>query len=161
MHDIKRLVMRHFEGFEESFGEGITTGEELVLVAGDLLWDMDGFDVSAVGTIDGDGLRVVDVVDDDVALCSCDDANVVAHALCRRLDIGDDTILEDDGDGVGEVHAGGALHAVAVNGEDFWGYWGYWGLWDYWGDWDDWGYWGLWDFWGDWGGQSFHSRIFC
>ena len=61
---------------------------------------MDGLDKGTVRTVDGYRLWVVDVVDDDVALRSCDDSSVVAHAKSRRLDVGEDSVLQDDGDGV-------------------------------------------------------------
>ena len=60
-------------------------------------------------------MGVVDVVDDDVALGACYHTDIVAHALGRRLHVGQDAILENDGDGVRQVHPCIALHAVAVD----------------------------------------------
>ena len=68
LHDVERLGMRHLAWLEESVGECLSAGTELIFVAGNLLRYADGLYVGAVGTVDSDGLRIVDVVDDEVAL---------------------------------------------------------------------------------------------
>ena len=42
LHDVERLGVRHLAGFEEAGDEGLAAGQELVLVAGDLLRHTDG-----------------------------------------------------------------------------------------------------------------------
>lgn len=83
LHDVERLGMRHLPWFQQSFCQCFAAGDELVLVACDLLGHMNGFYISAVGPIDGYGLRIVDIVNDEIAIGTGNDTDVVAHALCR------------------------------------------------------------------------------
>ena len=103
LHDVKRLGVRHLARLEESVGECLAAGAELIFVAGNLLWHADGLYVGAVGTVHGDSLRIVDVVDNDIAIGSGDDTDVVTYTLRGGLDVGEDAIGEDDCDGICEV----------------------------------------------------------
>ncbi len=85
--------MGHLAGFQQAVRQGLTTGRELVFVTCDLLGHTDGLDKSAIGTIDGNGLRIVDVVDDEVALRSCYHTDIVAHTGGTRLYVGQQTVL--------------------------------------------------------------------
>ena len=118
LHDVDRLGVGHLARLEESVGECLAAGAELIFVAGNLLWYADSLDVGAVGTIDGDSLRIVDVVDDEVAISSGNDTDVVTNTLRRGLHVGKDAIGENDGDGVCEVHAGVALDGKTIKHAD-------------------------------------------
>ena len=118
LHDVDRLGVGHLARLEESVGECLAAGAELIFVAGNLLGHADGLYICSVGTIYGNSLRIVDVVDNDIALGPGDDADVVAYTLCRRLYVCQDAIGENDGDGVCEVHAGVALDGKTIKHAD-------------------------------------------
>ena len=79
---------------------------------------MDVFDEFAIMGVHGDLLRIVDVVDDEVAIGSCDDADVVAHTGGTRLEVAEHTVAEYEGDGVGEIHTRLAFHTTALHTDD-------------------------------------------
>ena len=59
-------------------------------------------------------MRVVDVVDDEIAFRASDDPDIVAYAGGAGLHVGKDSVAEDDGHGVGQIHACVGLHALAI-----------------------------------------------
>ena len=77
LHDVEGLVEGHVGRFSPAVGYGFLAGEELVLVASDLLGDFNLFYEHTVTGIYFDGLRIVDVVDDKVALRTTDGTLVV------------------------------------------------------------------------------------
>ena len=79
LHDIEGLVERHRLRLQKTVDQVLATGQELVFVASDLLGHVDIFYELAIMRIHGDLLRIVDVVDDEVAIGTCDDADIVAH----------------------------------------------------------------------------------
>ena len=48
---------------------------------------MNGLDVGAVGAINGDGLGIVDIIDDEIALGAGYHADIIAHATGTALQI--------------------------------------------------------------------------
>ena len=80
--------MWHFPRFCQSLGYGVAAGQELVLVACDLTWHKDVLNKLTVMGVDGDALRVVDIVDDQVALCAGYHSDIIAHAGCAALEVG-------------------------------------------------------------------------
>ena len=118
LHDVKRLSVGHLAGFKESVDKCLTANLELVFVAGNLLWYTDGLDIGAVVAVDGDGLRVVDVVDDEVTLGAGNDADVVAYALGTGLHIAEHAVGQDKGHRIRQVHARLRLDARAVDADN-------------------------------------------
>ena len=118
LHDVKGFLMRHLAGFQQSVYQGLTAGCKLVLIACDLLGHTDLLYKDAVALIDGDALRIVDVVDDDVALGTSYNTDIVADTGCAGLYIGQQAVLQNQGDGIGQVHARIGLDRVAVDAFD-------------------------------------------
>ena len=110
--------MGHFERLQESVDERLTAGNELILIASDLLRHSDGLDIRTVRAIHGDGLRIVDVVDDEVALGASDDADVVTHAGSTRLEVTQHAVGQHERDSVRQIHARRRLHTLAVDADD-------------------------------------------
>ena len=115
LHDIQRLLVRHLTRLQQSVDESLPTSNELILVARYLLRHPDGLDVSAIRTIHRDGLRIVDIVDNQITLGTCDDTDIITYAGCARLQIAEHTILEHQRDGVCQVHTGLTLHTLALD----------------------------------------------
>ena len=85
--------MRHLAGFLQTFDEGLAAGQELIFVAGNLLGHMDGLHIGAIRTIHGDGLRIIDIVDDEITLGACDDTDIVAYTGGTRLQVAQHPVL--------------------------------------------------------------------
>ncbi len=79
---------------------------------------MDILDKLAVVGVNSDLLGIVDIVDDEVAIGTCNDADVVAYAGGTRLEVAEHTVAEYEGDGVGEIHARRTLHTLALDVDD-------------------------------------------
>lgn len=79
---------------------------------------MDVLHELAVVGVDGDALGVVDVVDDQIAVGACDDADVVTHTRGTALHVGKDAVGKDEADGVGQIHTCGTLHTLALHADD-------------------------------------------
>ena len=120
MHDIQGFVQRHLRRLGAAFREGVPAGDELVFVARNLLRHWDFLHKHAVGTVHRDALGIIDIVDDEVPFRPRDDADIVAHAGRRGLHIGQDAVGQDEGDGIGKVHAGVRFHALGLHRHD-WG----------------------------------------
>ena len=84
--------MGHLTWFEESLSKGITAGKELVFVACDLLGHMDVLDKLTVVGVDSDALGVIDVVDDQISIGTCNNTYVVTHSGSTALHVGKDAI---------------------------------------------------------------------
>ena len=79
---------------------------------------MDVLHKLAVVGVHRDFLRVVDVVDDEVAVGTCDDADVVTHTGGTRLEITKHAIGQDERDGVRQIHTRLRLHTLAIDADD-------------------------------------------
>ena len=72
--------MWHLSGFCQSVNQCLAAGKELIFVSRNLLGHIYGLDVDTVGSMHGDGLRIVNVVDNKIAFGSSDDTDVVSYA---------------------------------------------------------------------------------
>ena len=68
--------------------------------------------------VDGDALRIVDVVYNQIAVGACNDSNIVAHTSGTALHIGKHAICQHKTDGICQIHACVALHTLALNVDD-------------------------------------------
>ena len=85
--------MGHLTGFLQTVDEGLAAGLELIFVTCNLLGHVDGLQIGAVRTVYGDGLRIVDVVDDEVSFCARDDTDIVAYTGGARLKVAQHAVL--------------------------------------------------------------------
>ena len=107
--------MRHLLRLDAPFCDGLPAGEEFVFETAD-----GGAAVQFLRQFPGlgedlDGTGVVDVVHDDVAVRSGDDAPLVRGAAGGAMEIGHYAVPESEGHAVLQVHAGGGEDAVRDN----------------------------------------------
>ena len=118
-HDIHGFGQGHSLSLQFAFEQGLATGLELVLITSNLLGNMNGRDVCTVGAIYCNGLRIVDIVDDEIALGTGYHADIIAHAAGTALQVAQQltiaATIEHQRDGIGDVHAGIALNTTALH----------------------------------------------
>jgi len=76
---------------------------------------MNGLYKSAIGTIYGDCLRVVDIVDNEITFSTCNHTNIIAHTRSTRLEITQHTIRQNKTDGVCQIHTRLALYTQTLH----------------------------------------------
>ena len=76
---------------------------------------MDFLNENAVALIDAHCLRIVDVVDDEITFRTADDSRVIVHAAGCGLKICQHVIIEDEGEGIRQIHSRFRLHTLRLN----------------------------------------------
>ena len=79
--------MGHLARLCQTVDERLAAGFKLILIARDLFRHMNILHKLAVVSVDGDLLRVVDIVYNQVTVGACNDTDIIAHAGCTRLKV--------------------------------------------------------------------------
>ena len=94
LHDVEGFGMRHLTRFKESFNECFATGEEFILISCYLLRHMDILNELTYRECSRYLLRIVDIINDKIAIGSSNHSDIITHAGSTRLNISKDAVRQ-------------------------------------------------------------------